>query len=198
MASRQCIEDQRSTAPMKSFREPLVHFLLLGAALFGIFAWAGKQSADKPERIVVTPGLLENLKLSFTRQAGHPPSDKDMEEAIEAYVREEVLTREAQRLGLDRDDPIVRRRLVQRIEFLTEDSVLPRTPTDEELRMFLQENAARFKTPDGRLPDLAEARPAVQRAWLEARRKEALDGAYRKLRERYAVVREKPAAGAKP
>lgn len=178
---------------MKFLREPLVQFLLIGTAMFGVFAVTGKDSAERSERIVITPGLLENLKLSFARQEGHPPNEKETQAAIDAYVREEILTREARSLGLDRDDPVVRYRLVQRMEFLTEDSVATRTPTDDELRAFFNENPARFKTAEGGIPELEEARAAVQRAWLEARRKEATNAAYRKLRERYAVVVEKSA-----
>src|SRR5471032_785458 len=106
---------------MKIWREPLVQFLLLGAALFGVFAWAGKPAgAERPEQIVLTPGLLENLRVSFERMEQHPPSAKEMDAAVAGYVREEILNREARALGLDRDDVIVRRRLAQRMEFQAE------------------------------------------------------------------------------
>lgn len=179
---------------MKFLREPLVHFLLLGAALFGVFALAGKSSSEKPERIVIAPGLLENLKLSFARQEGHPPNEKETPGVIDAYVREEILTREARSLGLDRDDPVVRYRLVQRMDFFNADSFIAPTPTDADLETFLKENPDRFKTAEGNIPTLPEARAKIQRAWLDARRKEAMDAAYRKLRERYTVVVESPPA----
>jgi hypothetical protein len=181
----------------KILREPLVHFLFLGAMLFGIFALTGKGSGERSGRIKITPGLLENLKLSFARQEGHPPDERETQGAIDAYVREEILTREARVLGLDRDDPVVRYRLVQRIDFFNADSVAAPTPTDADLETFLKNNPDRFKNAEGQVPSLAEAHAAVQRAWVEARRKEAMDAAYRRLREHYTVVVEKSAAPAK-
>ncbi len=178
----------------KILREPLLHFLFLGALLFGIFALAGKGLGERTGRIEITPGLLENLKLSYARQEGHPPNEKETQGAIDAYVREEILTREARALGLDRDDPVVRYRLVQRMDFFNADSVAAPSPTDADLENFLRQNPDRFKNAEGRVPALVEARAAVQRAWIEARRKEAMDAAYRKLRERYTVVVDSPAA----
>jgi hypothetical protein len=78
--------------------------------------------------------------------------------------------------------------------FFNADSVAAPSPTDADLENFLRQNPDRFKNAEGRVPALVEARAAVQRAWIEARRKEAMDAAYRKLRERYTVVVDSPAA----
>src|SRR5471030_3322941 len=136
---------------MKFFREPLVHFLLIGAALFGLFAWRGAVVAPvaRTEQIVITPGLIDNLRTSFERSSGHAPDAKELEQAVEIYVREEVLNREARALGLDRDDTIVRRRLVQRMDFIATDEMKIVSPTDDELRAFFQKNPELFKNADG-------------------------------------------------
>jgi hypothetical protein len=177
---------------MKFLREPLVHFLLMGAALFGLFAWRGAAVAPvaRTDQIVITPGLIDNFRTSFERSSGHAPSAKELDQAVEAYVREEVLNREARALGFDRDDSIVRRRLAQRMDFIATADVEGRTPSDGELRAFFQKNPAQFKSADGSMPEFAAVKEAVQRAWLEAQRQAAADAAYEKLRAHYTVVRQ--------
>lgn len=177
---------------MRWLREPLVHFLALGALLFGATALLHRAPPEDPvaapERIVVSAGLRENFVLNFARNNGRAPTDAELAVAIEEYVREEVLCREARALGLDRDDPAVRRRLRQRMEFAAEDAAGAAAPTEAELAAFLRENPARFRAaPDAPAPELAAVRDAVENAWLAARRQRALDAAYRELRARYNV-----------
>ena len=118
---------------MKLLREPLVHFLLLGAALFGVFALLGDRGSARPSHIVITPGHLEHLLVSFTRTWQRPPTAPELAGLIDDAIREEVLYREAVAMGLDRDDTIVRRRLRQKLEFLTEETAEMAAPSDEEL-----------------------------------------------------------------
>jgi hypothetical protein len=177
---------------MKFLREPLVHFLLLGAALFGLFAWRGAALVPvaQNDQIVITPGLIENFRTSFERTTGHAPDAKQLDQAVEAYVREEVLNREARALGFDRDDSIVRRRLAQRMDFIATAEVETRTPTDEELKSFFQKNPGLFKKADGSAPEFSDVKDEVQREWFDAQRQAAADVAYEKMREHYTVVRQ--------
>jgi len=177
---------------MKFLREPLAHFILLGAALFGLFAWRGAPVAPvaRTDQIVITPGLIDNFRTSFERTSGRAPGAKELDQAVEAYVREEVLNREARALGFDRDDTIVRRRLAQRMDFIATADVEGRTPSDAELLTFFQKNPAQFKQMDGSMPEFAAVKDAVQRAWLDAQRQAAADAAYEKLRAHYTVVRQ--------
>ncbi len=101
-------------------REPLVHFLAIGAALFLFFAWRGGGAAS--DRIVVTPGRIEHLVAGFTKTWQRPPSDDELKALVDEFVREEIATREAAAMGLDADDTVIRRRLRQKLEFLVEDS----------------------------------------------------------------------------
>jgi hypothetical protein len=177
---------------MKFLREPLVHFLLLGAALFGLFAWRGTPTVPvaRNDQIVITPGLIDNLKTSFERANGHAPDAKELEQAVQIYVREEILNREARALGFDRDDTIVRRRLAQRMDFIATDEMKIVSATDDELRAFFQKNPDLFKNADGTMPDFAGAKEGVQRAWLAEQQQKAADAAYEKLRVHYTVVRQ--------
>ena len=130
---------------MQTFREPLVHFLVLGAGIFLISGLLRNPAADKPDRIVVTAGHIEQIVEGWSRTWQRPPAPQELEGLIEDYIREEVFYREALVLGLDRDDTIIRRRLRQKMEFLSEDMAGVAEPTDEELQTFLESHPDTFR-----------------------------------------------------
>lgn len=181
---------------MKFLREPLVHFLLLGGLLFAVFALAGggATGSGAATDIVITPGQVENLRLSAQRTSGHDPDPAALQQAIDAYVREEIYAREARALGLDQDDPVVRLRLQQRMEFLAENAAETRPPTDAELQAYFVQHQSDFKAGDAPARTLAEVRPAVVVAWQDEQRKQAAEAAYQKLRQKYKVT-VRPLAG---
>ena len=125
-------------------REPLVHFLLLGGLLFLYFEWRGS-GGPTSSRIVITPGLVEHLASGFGRTWQRPPTDAELKGLIDDYVKEEIATREAVGMGLDRDDTIIRRRLRQKLEFLVEDASSSSPPTDAELEAWLQKHPQSFR-----------------------------------------------------
>ena len=102
-------------------REPLLHFLLLGAAIFAGYSLVSKGSSGEPGRIVVTQGQLASMREGFTRTRQRTPTREEWEGLIRARVREEVYYREALALGLDKDDTVIRRRLQQKMEFVSDD-----------------------------------------------------------------------------
>ena len=121
-------------------REPLVHFLILGAALFGIGILRGDAAAPAATRITVTPGVVERLMEGFRRTWRRPPTESEFRGLMVDYLKEEVLYREALAMGLDRDDQIIRRRMRQKLEFFTADLVASIEPTDDELQTQLDAN----------------------------------------------------------
>ena len=131
---------------MKLLKEPLFHFLVLGTCLFVFYQWIGNGYQESvPDEIVVTSGRIENLANLFEKTWQRSPSQTELEELIQNHVREEVLYREALALGLDRDDPIVRRRLRQKIEFLSDDLMALEEPSEEVLKTFLVEHPDSFR-----------------------------------------------------
>ncbi len=131
---------------MKSVvREPLVHFLLLGALLFLWFEWQGGSGGPGSSQIAITRGLIDHLASGFSRTWQRPPTDAEVKGLIDDYVREELATREALAMGLDRDDTIIRRRLRQKFEFLVEDAAESSPPTDEELRAWVEGHPDSFR-----------------------------------------------------
>jgi len=275
-------------------KEPLLHFLLLGGALFALFQSVGgfvSPDIEQTDEIVVTAGRIDSMSQYFGKVWQRPPTEQEIEGLIQEHIREEVLYREALAMGLDRDDMIVRRRLRQKIEFLSEDLASLDAPKEEELQAFLTAHPERFRretrfsfrqvylnankrgqsaeadalallaklreqdgdaatigdplmiehrfenetereisralgsqflqalldTPtgswqgpvtsgyglhlvhiskriDGKIPDLAEVREAVQREWTAAKRKQSNEAFYEMLRERYTISVASPKA----
>ncbi|MEJ2231599.1 MAG: peptidylprolyl isomerase [Nitrospirales bacterium] len=126
-------------------REPLVHFLLLGAGLFVLAGLLANSEGDGNNRIVVSPGRIEHLVTGFSRTWQRPPTHQELEGLIEDYIKEEVWYREAQAMGLDQDDTVIRRRLRQKMEFLSEDFVATSAPTDAELTAYLDQHSEQFR-----------------------------------------------------
>ena len=129
----------------KLIREPLFHFLLLGAAIFAAYSLVTERSADEPGSIVITEGQVAALELGFTRTMQRPPTREELEGLIRDRVQEEVYFREAIALGLDKDDTIVRRRLRQKMEFITDDVAALGEPTDDELNGYLKAHSELFR-----------------------------------------------------
>ena len=269
-------------------REPLVHFFALGALLFALHGLRAASPVN-PARIVVTRAQIEQLATIFERTWQRPPTAVELDGLVEDWIRTEVAVRQARALGLDEQDTVIRRRLRQKLEFITED-VARTTPGDDELRRYLTAHPDAFRTPprftftqiylsserhadpvadarvllarldapsdgldtstlgdpllapgelvdaprpqvagvfgdtfaaalesvpigrwagpidsgygvhlvllreriEGAIPPLDEIRTAVEREWQNARRIEVLDEVYRRLRDRYEIVIDRP------
>jgi len=131
---------------MKFLREPLFHFVALGTLLFLVYAiGSGLFSSDLDRRIEITESDVALLAGTFERRWQRPPTEGELSHLVEARVREEVLYREALAVGLDENDTVVRRRLVQKMEMLSEDLALLADPTERELREFFQEQLESFR-----------------------------------------------------
>lgn len=124
-------------------REPLVHFLAIGAILFVLNGWIGRHRVPESSRIVVSAGRIEHLAASFAQVWNRSPTDAELDGLIDDFVLEEILYREAIALGLDRDDTFVRRRLRQKMEFLNEGAVP--SPTDADLEAYLAQHPGTFR-----------------------------------------------------
>jgi hypothetical protein len=126
-------------------KEPLVHFLLLGAALFLVFGISGKRQANAPGAIVVTSSEINALAAGFASTWQRAPNAGELEGLVQDRVREEIYAREAVALGLDKDDAIIRRRLRQKLEFVSEDAATETEPTEADLRGYLSTHQDDFR-----------------------------------------------------
>lgn len=133
-----------NAAVKKILREPLLHFLIIGLALFALSA-AVKDGSREPATIVVGQGQIETLRTVFERTWQRQPSAEELKSLIEGYVRDEVLYREGVAMGLDRDDSLIRRRVRQKVEFLAESMQAAPEASDAALQAYLDRHLDRYR-----------------------------------------------------
>ncbi len=127
-------------------KEPLLHFLLIGAGLFVIYGMANETDTDDADcKLVVSAGRIEQLVTVFQKTWQRPPAREELQGLINDFLLEEVYYRQAVAMGIDRDDTIIRRRLRQKLEFLTDDTAALVEATDEELAAYLAANEDKFR-----------------------------------------------------
>jgi peptidyl-prolyl cis-trans isomerase C len=134
--------ETRARRRSRWFREPLVHFVLLGAVVFALHQWLAP--LRQANRIVVSEAILRGLRQEHLRQNGALPTAAEEAALIQRFVDNEILYREAIAQGLDRGDIIVRRRLVQKMEFVLEGEEPVPAPSDAELQAYLRTHAERY------------------------------------------------------
>lgn len=149
-------------------REPLVHFLAISLAMFLLFNVVSGAKGGADRRIVVSDATLANIVKQYEVVWKRPLTPTELEGLIDSHVRDEIFFREGVAMGLERDDPVIRRRVQQKLVVITEESAAARgAPTDAELESYLSKHADRY------------VRPAVigfdQVMFNRARRGQALD-----------------------
>ncbi|TDJ47150.1 MAG: peptidyl-prolyl cis-trans isomerase [Gemmatimonadetes bacterium] len=130
-------------------KEPLIQFLLIGACIYGAYAWFGTPDEDvTDDTIIVDAARIDSFIGQWQRRWNRPPTRRELDGVINAFVREDILYRAALAMGLDQDDPITRRRMAQKLEFLTNDIALFKEPVPGELERYFEDNQARYRDPD--------------------------------------------------
>jgi hypothetical protein len=128
-------------------REPLAHFLAIGLLLFLGYRLVGGERPAAGREIVVNEQVVGGLVQQFSGVWQRQPTTLELQGLIDGWIREEVLYREGVQLGLDRDDPVIRRRVRQKIDVLAEESQPSQAPTDAELAEWLRTHADRYAVP---------------------------------------------------
>jgi hypothetical protein len=127
-------------------REPLLHFLAIGALMFAVYAVVSQRNRD-PGTIEVGQGQIDMMAAVFERTWQRAPTSEEVKTLIDGYVREEVLYREGVAMGLDRGDQLIRRRVGQKVEFLAESMNGAPEPSDAALQTYLDGHRERFASP---------------------------------------------------
>ena len=136
-------------------RDPLIHFLVIGGALFAAYGLLSPDGSD-PKRITVSREALLNFaqyrantfQFDLFDQGLDELTTAEREALVDEYVREEALYREALALGLDQGDYVIRQRLIQRLEFLFEDNNETADVSRDELIGFYTEFSNDYIEPD--------------------------------------------------
>lgn len=125
-------------------REPLVHFLLAGLAVFLLSTWRGEDVDPESRRITIDEEQVSRLVAAWQQTWQRPPSQSEIDGLIRDYIREEIYYREARRLGLDENDTVIRRRLRAKMEFLATAEIENAKPSDAVLQAWFDRNRARY------------------------------------------------------
>lgn len=125
-------------------KEPLVHFLIGGALIYLLYAWRGEPVDPASRTIELSREDQAQIALGFEQMMGRAPTDAELDGQIERFVREEVLYREALRLGLDDGDAVVRRRLAKKMDLLAAAQAETAQPSDEALQEWYDAHPERF------------------------------------------------------
>jgi peptidyl-prolyl cis-trans isomerase C len=133
----------------RCLREPLLHFLVIGLVLFGFYAYVnrGRSASASPRQILLSLDELATMTAYFESQWHRPPTPQEFQAMVEDKIKEEVLSREGLAMGLDKDDTIVKRRMAQKVQFLTEDVAAAHEPSTAELKTWFEKNSGKFALP---------------------------------------------------
>ena len=130
---------------MRLLREPLFQFLIIGGLLFALYTVVSDPAPAPINQIVIEPERVTQLAAAYEAVWRRPPRDDELSALVESFVREEIYYREALALGMERGDTIIRRRLQQKMEFLTDSGAELLEPDPGELEAYYAENEQRFQ-----------------------------------------------------
>ncbi|CAN7496300.1 peptidylprolyl isomerase [Pseudomonas sp. LjRoot277] len=141
-------KESRLSLIKRCIRQPLFHFLIAGFSLFVLYGGLHRSTLDQdPQRIEITPEVVQRIAISWLARWQRPASEQQLQGLIDEYVKEEILYREALKLGLDKDDTIIRRRLAQKMDFLAEDVASLREPTPGVLEAWYNQHQDQYAPP---------------------------------------------------
>jgi parvulin-like peptidyl-prolyl isomerase len=126
--------------------EPLVQFLILGLLLFLLTSYIRQQRNKQSREIIVNNERIGMMVMNYRTQTGELPNKQQLDAMIDNYIREEISYREAKKMGLDKDDEIIRRRLSQKFDFLQTDLTEASQPSEEDLKQFYTQHPELFQT----------------------------------------------------
>jgi hypothetical protein len=128
--------------------EPLLHFILIGAAIFAWYQITGKpagtaDTSQSKSRLIVVDGVkLRELTINFEQNQGRVPTRAELSKLVDDWVREEVLCRSALAAGVDRNDPVIRQRLVNLMQWYLTGEDAGGEPGQDALRRYYEEDQA--------------------------------------------------------
>ena len=129
----------------KLFKDPLIHFLVLGTMLFVVY---GMLNIDENKNeIIIDDNLINELSAKWELKRDRNPNLQELMGLINQYVEQEVLYREALAMNLDHNDEIVKRRLAQKMEFISDGLSEVLQPTEKMSGDYFNEHKENYKKP---------------------------------------------------
>ena len=124
----------------------MLHFVVIGIALFIVHAWVAPADNDG-RRIIISQSAIDDLASQHRSTWGRSPNEVELGHLVETYVHDEILYREGMRLGLDADDQVIKRRVRQKLEIIAEEANADPSPTDADLSGYLARHPEKFVQP---------------------------------------------------
>jgi peptidyl-prolyl cis-trans isomerase C len=132
-------------------KQPVVKFMGIGLLMFLINTYLLQADSSKSENeynVSLTAGEVKSMEEVWLSKWKRPATKVEMEGMINQRVEEAILFREAIKIGLDKNDDIIRQRMAQKLEFLSNDLVKPDSANAEEVKLYFDENIANYTTPE--------------------------------------------------
>ena len=159
----------------KLFKEPLLHFLLIGGGLFFLYSFLNPNEEQIANNVIkIEESDVDRLVKAYEQNWSAPPDKETLKSLLTEEIKSEVFYREALRMQLDHNDEIIRRRLKQKYEFLVKDLADSQQPNEAALKAFYEEKSELYKeptklsfsqiyfSPDKRQQPLADAQGILQ------------------------------------
>ena len=174
----------------KLLKDPLSHFLFIGIGLFFFYAQLNSdQESDNRQQIVMKKSKIEVLSNTFSMDNRRIPTDKELQELLENDLREEVLSREAIAVGLDKDDLIIRHRLAQKMQYLFEDVAMIDDPSDEVLKAYFPKSQLFLKNAENSKElEFSNFKHQLKSEWIAKEQQKENDIFYENLKKRYDII----------
>jgi hypothetical protein len=138
---------EKNTSILQRFlREPLLHFIAIGGLFFLIYTAVNDISESSTDTIFITPERIGQIATGFNGVWNRMPTAEELDNLIKEEVRSEVYYRDALALGLDNNDVVVRRRLRQKMEFLTDTGIYLQEPSTGELETYFAANKQAYRS----------------------------------------------------
>lgn len=130
---------------LRIVKEPLLHFILLGAMLYLASSYWMEQNVASERTVVVSNGQIRHLQTLFSKTWQRSPSNDELANVIQEYVLEQIAYREGLALGLEREDTVITRRIRQKLDFIAEESGVRVEVSDALLRNYSAKHTNKFR-----------------------------------------------------
>ncbi|MFD1316478.1 peptidyl-prolyl cis-trans isomerase [Namhaeicola litoreus] len=130
----------------KLLKEPLVHFIFIGIFLFILYGLVNKNEKGG-EVIRLDQSDVDNIIASWEMQWKRLPTEDELKNLLEQNIKQEIFYQEALKMNLDHNDEIIKRRLSQKMQFISNDIAALKKPTDQDLQDYFEANSEKYAFP---------------------------------------------------
>lgn len=135
----------------KLMNKPVIRFFFIGSIMYLIYVFIiqlNSNTQNQDNTITITSGEIMSLEEKWTSRFKRSATELEMQSLVEQHIEETILFKEAVKMGLNKNDDVIRQRMAQKLQFLSDDLIRPEPPSDDELRDFFYKNTNSYKPAD--------------------------------------------------